>query len=233
MNMESLGSAFRALVIGASGGIGSAFVTALEADPACSAVLALHRHSHPPIDFADEASIAAAAASAASHGPFQLIINAAGLLHSNHFMPEKRLADLHYEQMLETFRANTFGPAMVLRHFTPLLARERSIMVMLSARVGSIEDNRLGGWYSYRASKAALNMLVKTASIEVRRSRALAVLVALHPGTVDTSLSGPFDGARIGRPAQQAAGEMLHVIDRLGAAQSGGFFAYDGAQLAW
>jgi NAD(P)-dependent dehydrogenase (short-subunit alcohol dehydrogenase family) len=233
MNMESLGNAFRALVIGASGGIGNAFVTALQADPACSAVLALHRQSHPPIDFADEDSVAAAAASAASHGPFHLIINAAGLLHSDRFMPEKRLADLHYDQMLETFRANTFGPAMVLRHFTPLLTRERSIMVMLSARVGSIEDNRLGGWYSYRASKAALNMLVKTASIEVRRSRPLAVLVALHPGTVNTSLSQPFDGARIGRPAQDAAGEMLHVIDQLDALQSGGFFAWDGSQLAW
>ena len=105
------------------------------------------------------------------------------------FLPEKKLASLHYAQLEATFRANTFGPALVLRHFTPLLDRERAIMALLSAKVGSIGDNRLGGWYSYRASKAAMNMMVKTAAIEVARTQPNSVLVALHPGTVNSRLS--------------------------------------------
>ena len=144
-------------------------------------------------------------------GKFHLIINAAGLLHNAEFMPEKKLADLSYAQLEATFRANTFGPALVLRHFSPLLDGQRGVLAVLSAKVGSIEDNRLGGWYSYRASKAALNMLLKTAAIEVRRSKPNAVLVSLHPGTVNTGLSKPFKGDQIGRAAMDAARDMLGV----------------------
>jgi NAD(P)-dependent dehydrogenase (short-subunit alcohol dehydrogenase family) len=120
-----------------------------------------------------------------------------------------------------------------LAHFVPLLCRERAVMAFLSAKVGSIVDNRLGGWYSYRASKAALNMLVKTAAIEVQRSQPQAVLVALHPGTVHSALSAPFNGAEIGRPAEHAVADMLRVLDGLRPEQSGGFFAYDGQALPW
>jgi NAD(P)-dependent dehydrogenase (short-subunit alcohol dehydrogenase family) len=233
MSLTTFPAGYRAVVIGASGAIGDALVTRLRADPACAQVLALHRRSAPAIDFDRDGSVAAAAAAVAGAGPFQLVINAAGVLHTPQFMPEKKLADLNEAQLLATLRANTIGPAMVLRHFAPLLDAQRGVLAMLSAKVGSIEDNRLGGWYSYRASKAALNMLLKTAAIECQRSRPQAVLVALHPGTVRSALSKPFRGDAIGRPAEQAAAELLAVIDRLTPADTGRFIAYDGAALPW
>jgi len=237
--MQSRPDGLRALIIGASGAIGAALVDELRNRPGCALVVALHRHSQPAIDFADEASIAAAAAEVADQGPFQLIINAPGILHGGDhanaapLMPEKRLADVHYAQMQQVVLINTFGPALVLRHFSVLLDRQRGILALLSAKVGSIGDNRLGGWYSYRASKAALNMLLKTASIEVARTHPLAVLAALHPGTVSSALSAPFHGAEIGRPAPDAAGDLLRVLDGLSAEATGGFYAYSGEQLPW
>lgn len=231
--MDSLPDQFHALVIGASGTIGAAFVDLLGDSPQCACVTGLHRHAAVAIDFSDEASIAGAAAQLAAGPRYHLIINAAGLLHNAQFMPEKRLADLNYAQMEATFRANTFGPAMVMRHFAPLLDGERAIMAMLSAKVGSIADNRLGGWYSYRASKAALNMIVKTAAIEVARSQKNTVLVALHPGTVSSRLSRPFRGEAIGRPAHDAAADMLRVLDGLTPGDSGSFKSYNGADLPW
>lgn len=231
--MNSFPEGFRALIIGASGGIGQAFVQLLQANPRCAEVLGVHRHSRPRIDFADEASVADAAQALAAGGKFHLIINAAGLLHNADFMPEKKLADLNYAQLEATFRTNTFGPALVLRHFSPLLDGDRGVLAVLSAKVGSIEDNRLGGWCSYRASKAALNMLLKTAAIELKRSKPHAVLVSLHPGTVNTGLSKPFKGEQIGRPAQVAAQEMLAVLDGLTAADTGSFVSYTGERLPW
>jgi len=231
--LSSLPHPFHALVIGASGTIGAAFVDQLQALPHCGSVTALQRHGTPHIDFADEDSVAQAASALAAGPRFHLVVNAAGLLHSDAFMPEKRLADLHYAQMLATFQANTFGPALVLRHFVPLLDRERAIVAMLSAKVGSIGDNRLGGWYSYRASKAALNMLVRTAAIEVARTQQNSILVALHPGTVNSRLSRPFRGETIGRAAAVAAADMLRALDTLTPADSGTFRAYDGAALPW
>ena len=231
--LDSFPHGFRALVIGATGAIGSAFVSQLKAHPKCGVVEALHRHSQPAIDFNQEASIASAAASLAGQGPFHLIINAAGVLHSLQFMPEKKLASLGYEQMMQTFRVNTFGPAMVLNHFSGLLDADRGVMAVLSAKVGSIEDNRLGGWYSYRASKAALNMFLKTAAIEIKRTRPNAVLVALHPGTVTSGLSKPFGGADIGQTPDAATGKMLNVIDQLTPEDSGRFYAYNGERLPW
>ncbi|PXX42560.1 SDR family NAD(P)-dependent oxidoreductase [Undibacterium pigrum] len=224
---------FRALIIGASGGIGAAFVDLLREQNNCAIIECLHRQSQPALDFVNEASIAEAASAMKQRGPFHLIINATGVLHTADFMPEKKLADLQYEQMQATFLVNTFGPAMLLRHFTPLLDKQRGVMAMLSAKVGSIEDNRLGGWYSYRASKAALNMMIRTAAIELKRTHPNAVLFALHPGTVNTALSQPFRGASIGRPVSQAASEMLAVIDSMQPAQSGEFYTYAGETLPW
>jgi NAD(P)-dependent dehydrogenase (short-subunit alcohol dehydrogenase family) len=232
-SMLSFPANFRALVIGASGSIGTAFHTLLSQEGRCSQVVCLHRQSQPPIDFDLGDSIAQAAAKLAPEGKFHLIIAATGVLHSGKFMPEKRLADLNYAQMEQTFRTNTLGPAMVLRHFAPLLDTQRGVLAVLSAKVGSIEDNRLGGWYSYRASKAALNMLLKTAAIEVKRSNPNAVLVALHPGTVNSQLSQPFRGAEIGRSPLDAAGNMLQLIDSLAAGDTGRFMAYDGQSLPW
>ncbi len=231
--MQSFPQGFRALVLGASGAIGDALVQCLQSQSRCASVVGLDRHCAPAVDFDDEASVLRAAQALQAQGPFHLIINATGLLHTAQFMPEKRLGQLHYAQMEATFRANAFGPALVLAHFAPLLARERGVLATLSAKVGSIGDNRLGGWYSYRASKAALNMFVKTAAIEVQRSQPQAVLVALHPGTVDSALSQPFRGAEIGRPAGVAAAEMLAVLDALMPEDSGGFFSYSGERLPW
>ena len=223
----------KALVIGSSGAIGSAFVELLRADPGILEVVALGRRSDPPLDYDREETVAAAAHLMRAHAPFQAVIVATGVLHTAAAQPEKRLADLQLAAMQEVFRLNTFGPALVLRHFAPLLDRQRSVMALLSARVGSIEDNRLGGWYSYRASKAALNMLVKTASIELRRTHPGAVLAALHPGTVSSGLSRPFRGDEIGREAAQAAAQMWQVLRSLQAGDSGGFVAYDGQRLPW
>ena len=231
--MESLPDGYRALVIGASGGIGAALVATLDSDPRCARVDALHRRSPIAVDFDREDSIAAAAAALSPQRPYHLIVNAAGVLHTPDFMPEKSLAALAYGPLQATFRVNTIGPALVLRHFTPLLDRDRGLLASLSARVGSIDDNRLGGWYGYRASKAALNMIVKTAAIELRRSAPGAIVVALHPGTVETALSKPFRGGGAGRPAAEAARDLLATLDRLQPSDSGRFIAYDGRPIAW
>ena len=235
--MQSLPDGYRALVVGGSGAIGAAMVAQLQADPRCAQVLVLGRSSTPPMDFADEASIAAAAEYVRRQpdfAPLHLLLVATGMLHTASAGPEKRLAQLNYAHLTASFTTNTFGPAVVLAHFAPLLARqERSLFAVLSAKVGSIGDNRLGGWYSYRASKAALNMLLKTAAIEVARTHPQAVLAALHPGTVDSALSAPFRGAQIGRPAPDAARDLLAVLDTLQPADSGGFWAYDGQRLPW
>ncbi len=231
--LPSFPQAMRALVIGASGGIGSAFVAQLKAQRPDAQVVELHRQSQPAIDFADEASIWQAATELSLRGKFHLIIVASGVLHTADMGPEKKLADVNYAQLQHTFLTNTFGPALVMRHFAPLLDTQRGVLAVLSAKVGSIEDNRLGGWYSYRASKAALNMLLKTAAIEVKRANPNAVLVALHPGTVNSALSKPFKGETLGRPAADAAADMLRVIDSLAPGDTGRFMAYSGEALPW
>lgn len=231
--MQSLPEGFRAVVIGASGALGAAFSERLRADPRCGGVWGLGRQSAVRVDFADEASLADAAAALRQHGPFHLVLVATGVLHLPGVQPEKRLADLSFDAMEKIFRINTFGPALAMRHFAPLLDRQRSVLAVLSAKVGSVGDNRLGGWYSYRASKAALNMMVKTAAIEMRRTHPGAVLVALHPGTVRSALSRPFRGDEIGRDPDQAAAAMLEVLNGLGADDSGSFVAYDGQRLPW
>ena len=232
--LPSLATAYRALVVGATGAIGAAMVAQLQADPRCAAVCALSRRSNPAIDFAAPDSIAAAAQALRAQGPWHLIVAATGMLTDATGGPEKRLADLNAAHLTASFATNTIGPALVLAHFAPLLAKgERSLLAVLSAKVGSIGDNRLGGWYSYRASKAALNMLLKTAAIEMARTHPQAVLAALHPGTVNSALSAPFRGAHIGRPPADAARDLLTVLDGLQPQDSGGFWAYDGQRLPW
>ena len=232
LTLTSFGSGYKALVIGASGAIGQALCQLLRADAGCSSVRELSRASSPALDLEDPTSIAAAAAALAEEGPYQLILHAAGLLHRPGIAPEKSLAAIEADALQAVFQVNALGPALVLRHFLPLLDRQGA-MAMLSAKVGSIGDNRLGGWYAYRASKAALNMLIRTAAIELARSKPKARLLALHPGTVISPLSQPFRGAAAARPAEQAAAEMLRVIDSLCPEHSGSFHAYDGQQLPW
>ena len=232
LTMDSLGDGYRALVIGAGGTLGTAFCEQLEQDPHCAGVRALGRHTVPELDLERPETIASAATELASEAPYQLIVHAAGLLHRDGIKPEKSLSAIEPEALQTVFQVNALGPAMVLRHFLPLLD-PMGAMAMLSAKVGSIGDNRLGGWYAYRASKAALNMLVKTAAIELARTRPQSRLLSLHPGTVISGLSQPFRGASSARPADVAAAQLLTLIDQLTPADSGHFFAYDGERLPW
>lgn len=231
--MALLSQPFRALIIGSTGTIGSAFMELLQDRPTCLAVAGLSRQSPQPIDYQNPGSIELAAKSLVDAGPFQLIINTIGVLHTDHWMPEKRLDDLNADQLMELMKINAIGPALTIRYFSKLLDPSNSVMVTLSAKVGSIEDNRLGGWYSYRASKAALNMLIKTASIELARSKPNTALIALHPGTVNSRLSKPFRGEQIGRPPLDAASDMLQVIESLNKEDSGSFISYSGERLPW
>ncbi|SDO99326.1 NAD(P)-dependent dehydrogenase, short-chain alcohol dehydrogenase family [Pseudomonas arsenicoxydans] len=230
--MNSLGDGYRALVIGASGALGTAFCELLNEDPRCSAVRELGRNSVPGLDLEKPDSIPWAAAELAEEAPYQLILHAAGLLHRDDIKPEKSYSAIEADALQAIFQVNTLGPALVLRHFLPLL-EPRGAMAVLSAKVGSIGDNRLGGWYAYRASKAALNMLIKTAATELARTRPQTRLFTLHPGTVISGLSQPFRGTSAARPASIAAHELLSLIDRLTSADSGNFFAYTGERLPW
>ncbi len=225
-----------AIVIGSSGGIGSALHERLSAQSRFSAVLGLGRRSSPPLDLTDEPSIAGAARHVgALEADVRLVIDASGILHGDGLSPEKSWRDLDPAQMARAFAVNAIGPALLMKHFLPLLPRQgRSVFATLSARVGSIGDNRLGGWYSYRASKAALNQFVRTSAIELGRRQPAALCVALHPGTVATSLSTPFVKARLDvQTPDQAAGRLLDVIDRLPPGSSGGFFDHRGDPVPW
>lgn len=229
--MQSLDAPFRALVFGATGGIGRAFVSALRRDERCAEVVGLSRSTG--LDVTDERSIAAAA-ERLNGATFDLMLVAVGALSSGESQPEKTIRAVDPDAMRAQFAVNAIGPALLLKHFSPLLPRgRRAIFAALSARVGSIGDNRLGGWVSYRASKAALNQIVCTAAIEVARTRPEAIVVALHPGTVATRFSEDFAANRDRLEPAQSASAMLAVLDGLEARQSGGFFAYDGSRVEW
>jgi len=193
----------------------------------------IHRHSKIPIDYENPNSIELAALALSNQTPFHLIVNTIGILHTEQWMPEKKLDELNEDQLTKLMQINAIGPALTLKYFSKLLDPSASIMAVLSAKVGSIEDNRLGGWYSYRASKAALNMLIKTAAIEFSRTKPNTTLVALHPGTVNSRLSKPFRGEQIGRPAIDAAQDLLRVIYSLKNEDSGSFISYAGERLPW
>lgn len=234
--LKSLATSYRALVLGASGALGSAFVEALQADAACSQVVGLSRTSQPAFRLEDEASMAAAAAelAAQSQGPFQLIIDATGALTIDGQGPEKHMGALNATQLARAFEVNTIGPALLLKHFVPLLATDqRSIYAKLSARVGSISDNGKGGWYGYRAAKAALNMVLQTAAIEAARKRPQLVVAAMQPGTVASNLSAPFVPAQdCLTPAQSVVG-LLSALDDLPAKAAAHFVDYKGAAIPW
>lgn len=219
-------------MIGASGGVGAALAAALGASGRFSVVHALSRETG--LDLEHEDSIAAAARALDAGPALGLVFVATGVLHSG-FEPERSYRTLDADHMARDYRINTIGPALVAKHFLPLLPRDRrAVFAALSARVGSIGDNRLGGWHSYRASKAALNMILRTLAIELARTHPLAVVAGLHPGTVRTGLSAPFQ--RGVKPEQlfspaRSAGHLLDVIDRLEPRDSGGVFAWDGTRI--
>ncbi|MBB5373435.1 SDR family NAD(P)-dependent oxidoreductase [Acidocella aromatica] len=239
--MTQLGS--RAAVFGATGAIGGALVRELAAR-GVERIYALSRRPPPQdegvvvtgfADILDDASLAAAAERIGRDGALDTVIIATGILHAPGIMPEKALRDIQAKAFAEIFAVNCTGPALVMKHFIPLLPRHRPArLAVLSARVGSISDNRKGGWYAYRASKAALNMVVRSAAIETARRAPLAAIVALHPGTVDTPLSQPFQsfvppGQLTTR--QQAAQRLLDVLGSAGPTDSGKIIGYDGKEI--
>ena len=232
--MQRLPNGYRAVVLGASGAIGSALVAALETDVRCAQVLAYSRSSVPGFALEDEARICACAAHAASHGPVHLVLVATGALHIDGHGPEKRLGALDPKRLARSFAVNAIGPALLLKHFVPLLALDAPVLfAVLSARVGSIEDNRSGGWYGYRASKAALNMLLQTAAIEAARTRPLAIFAALQPGTVASPLSGPFVPAADALSPDASAAGLLAALDGLQPTGRAEFVDYRGGAIPW
>jgi NAD(P)-dependent dehydrogenase (short-subunit alcohol dehydrogenase family) len=244
------------VIHGASGGIGLAFVRALVADhcsdriiatcrcPASAGALRRLADEHDPridivqMDVTDEASVAAAAMQIEKKVQcVSMMLCCAGILHTDSFGPERRLDDINPSTLHAVFAVNAFGPLLIAKHFSRLFDRKaRTVLVNLSARVGSIGDNRLGGWYSYRAAKAALNMFTRNLSIELKRKHQGIICVAMHPGTVDTKLSRPFQRSVPKQKiftADQSVAFMLEVIDGLGPNHNGRFYAWDGSAIIW
>jgi NAD(P)-dependent dehydrogenase (short-subunit alcohol dehydrogenase family) len=228
-------SDYRALVIGAGGAIGRAFSSALQQDPHCVHVEQVSRsQGGGGFDLLDERSVAAQASASAGAGPYHLIVDATGALTIDGAGPEKSLVAVQPERLAKAFQLNAIGPLLVLRHFAPLLVPGPCIYAKLSARVGSITDNHKGGWYGYRASKAALNMLLQTAAIELQRKNAQLRVVALQPGTVRSELSRPFSAgvSRLLEPAESVAG-MLATLHGLQPRQGAHFVDYQGQEIPW
>ena len=225
---------YRALVIGAGGAIGHAFVEALNQDPHCTHVQTLSRSHNERFNLLDPSEFPALAAECAVHGPYRLIIDATGALTLDGVGPEKSLAAVKPETLAKAFAVNATGPLLLLRHFAPLLLPGHSVYAKLSARVGSISDNHKGGWYGYRASKAALNMLLQTAAIELQRKQPELRVVALQPGTVRSELSQPFSAgvAKLLEPEESVAG-MLESLRGLSPLTGAHYIDYQGNEIPW
>ena len=227
-----------AVVIGSGGGLGAALLTQLESDASYTQAIGLSRSTEVSVDYLDESSIAEAAESiatlcATSGRELRLLVVATGFLHGDAGQPERSFTQLDTAYLSHVFQVNTLGPALVMKHFLPLLPKTgRCVAGFISAKVGSIGDNALGGWYGYRASKAALNQLVKTASIELSRRNKDSICVSLHPGTVATALSEPFAKTGLNvRPASEAAADLLAVLAGLNPADTGCLIDYQGQKL--
>ncbi len=242
-----------ALIVGGGQGIGLGFVRQLLAQSDIDRVYATYRRvgsatellaiDHPQLrclqmDITDEAQIAAVIqAIQAETNTLHYVINSVGVLHEGEMQPEKSLRQINSDQLLRYFQVNSIGAMLLFKQVQPLLKHgDRSILATISAKVGSIGDNQLGGWYGYRASKTALNMFIRTAAIEYKRTCPHAILVALHPGTTDTNLSLPFQ--RNVPPEKlftvdRTVSQLLTVMDGLAPTDSGEFFAWDGSRIVW
>ena len=223
------------VILGAAGAIGSAFTNLLSQKYPNASLFAFSRNGEHSINYSSEDSIAEAAELAAKEKSLDLVIVANGILHEETLIPEKSLRDLSAEKFHRVFEVNTITPALIAKYFLPKLNKEKlSVFSALSARVGSISDNQLGGWYAYRASKAALNMIIKNAAIEVGRRNKHAIIVGLHPGTVDSDLSKPFQGnvadGQLFTPGYSAE-KLLAVLENLNVEQTGKCFAWDGKEI--
>jgi len=225
---------YKALVIGSGGAIGGAFAQAFYADPKCIHVELVSRGSQSGFDLTNHESISSQATSSGANGPYQIIIDATGAITINGVGPEKALNSLNPDSLMQTFLINAIGPAMVLRYFSPLLAKGSSVYAKLSARVGSISDNKKGGWYGYRSSKAALNMMLQTAAIELQRKNPDLRMVALQPGTVKSRLSQPFTNSSIDllEPNESVTG-MISALKVLQPKSGAHFLDYKGIEIPW
>jgi len=225
---------YKALVIGASGAIGGAFVAAFQADPHCTHVAQVSRSQSAGFDLLNESSMTQQVDVCRLSGPYQIIIDATGALTIDGVGPEKSLGSLREDTLMKNFHINAVAPVLVLRHFAPLLASGPSVYAKLSARVGSISDNTKGGWYGYRAAKAALNMLLQTAAIELQRKNAELRVVALQPGTVRSNLSQAFASSvpHLLEPAESVAG-MLAALKTLTPKSGAHYVDYKGEPIAW
>ncbi|OYV26098.1 MAG: C-factor [Acidocella sp. 20-63-7] len=221
-----------AVDFGASGGIGGVLAEALRTSQTFARVVALSRATSPAIDLLAEASLERATKFAAEEGELRLVIDATGFLHDERQKPEKSWRQLDAGNLARSFALNAIGSALIMKHVLPHSGK--AVFATLSARVGSIGDNRLGGWYGYRASKTALNQLVRTAALELARRSPDAICAAVHPGTVATGLSVPFEaaGVEVHAPAD-AARHLLAVLDQLTAEANGGFFDWRGQTVPW
>lgn len=242
-------------IAGANGGIGLGFVTQLLQDPRIAKIYGTYRCKDTafdlfalqeksdrltclPMDITDERQIETTVQQIGKKcDRLHWVINCVGLLHEEDMQPEKGLRQLNAENLSRYFQVNSIGAVLLAKHFLPLLRHgDRSLLATISAKIGSIEDNRLGGWYGYRASKAALNMLMKTAAIEYARKSPKTIIIMLHPGTTDTQLSRPFQ--RNVPPeklfsVERTVTQLLAVIDKIESDDSGKFFSWDGSLLPW
>ncbi len=247
--------ALNVLVVGANRGIGLGFVQKLLGEHRVKHLYATYRLTPTPqlqnladqqndrlqllsMDITDEVTIAQAITTIRQQvDRLHLVIYTVGFLHTDEIQPEKSLQQIQPEVLLRYFQVNSIGAILLAKHLLPLLKHgDRSVFASISAKVGSIGDNQLGGWYGYRASKAALNMLMHTAAIEYGRKAPKVILVMLHPGTTDTELSQPFQRNVPPEklfPIERTVSQLLTVIDQLQPEDTGQFFNWDGSRLPW
>jgi len=245
-----------ALIVGANGGIGLGFVQQLLQDDRVAKIYATYRQpnsaselsalerEHPAqlvclsLDITEEAQIAECSDRIRSQvDRLHLVINCVGILHEGDLQPEKSLRQINPDHLMRYFQINSIGAVLLAKHLSPLFCHsDRNIFATISAKIGSIGDNQLGGWYGYRASKAALNMLMRTVAIEYKRKSPHTIVVTLHPGTTDTRLSKPFQRNVPPEklfPVERTVAQLLAVIDKLEPQDSGEFFSWDGSRLPW
>ncbi len=234
MSLAQHGQGLRAVVLGASGAIGSALVRLLRTDARFAEVMALSRSSDPAFTLESESSIAACAQHAGQGGALHWVVDATGALEIDGHGPEKRLGALSAATLLRAFEVNAVGPALIMKHFIPLLGSDQpTVFATLSARVGSIEDNHKGGWYGYRAAKAARNMLLQSAAIEAHRRLPQAVFAALQPGTVRSPLSQAFVAPADALAPEESASQLYAVLQTLRPTGRAQFVDYRGATIPW
>jgi NAD(P)-dependent dehydrogenase (short-subunit alcohol dehydrogenase family) len=225
---------FNALVVGTGGALGSAFVSYLQDETACGHVVGVSRSSENGFDLEDPGSIERIARRVREQGPYHLVIDATGALTIDGVGPEKSLSRMDADALHRSFSVNAIGPALLLRHLASSIASGDAIYAKLSARVGSISDNQKGGWYGYRASKAALNMMLQTAAIELQRRNSSLRVVALQPGTVRSRLSEPFQAGvpTLLEPSESVAG-MMRSMMALATKSGAHFIDYQGREIPW